>query len=215
MSYLRSAIGITLILLALAGGYYWETQGRQSYQQIELPVASVDIEKGEKINSQKFKIAYIDKKSLVGGALMEKDIHDIVGSCANQFIPSNSQLVASYFSRENTSLADEKSVFCIPNTWIFSRSSSLRKGDWVEIYGEEKLEYIGKYEIAFVKDQDEVEVENLEGPFIQKNILERTAAKGSIHHIELYCTLEEYMCLFDYVKEVGKRFILVQREELL
>jgi hypothetical protein len=214
MRYLKPIIGITLIILALVGGYYWETQGRENYQQIEIPVTTKDIERGEKLNPQMMETIFLDEKSIVKGALGENDISKILDYRATQFIPANSQIVASYFVENETSLTDKKSVFSIPSSWIFSRSSTLRKGDWVEVFGEEELMFFGKYEIAFVKDQSEVEVENLEGPFIQKNILERTAGTGIIHHIEICCTLEEYSILYEYIRETVMGLILVQREEL-
>ncbi len=215
MRYIKPTVGIILIILALAGGYYWETQGRQSYQQIEIPVTAVDIKKGELLTNQMFKKAYVDKETIVGGAIMGQDIQNIINSQATQFIPANSQVVARYFETVNSSLTDNRSVFSIPSSWIFSKSSTLRKGDWIEIYGEEELLSFGKYEIAFVKDQNEVEIENPEGSYIQKNILERRESTGIIHHIELYCTLEEYRILLDYIKEKTTGFLLVQREEFL
>ncbi|MDX9888008.1 MAG: SAF domain-containing protein [Anaerovoracaceae bacterium] len=212
MRYIKPTIGILLIILALLGGYYWETQGRQSYQQIEVPVTSVDILKGERLGHQMVKTVYLDKGALVGGTLMEKDIHQLVDSRATQFIPANSQIVREYFESSNTSFTKNRSVFSLPSSWIFSKSSSLRKGDWVEIYGED-ISYFGRYQIAFVKDQGDVEIENPEGPYIEKNILERTVSTGFIHHVELYCTLEDYSCLLDYVKTTGMGLLLVQREE--
>lgn len=211
MRYIKPIIGILLIIFALLGGYYWETQGRQNYQQLEIPVTSVDIMKGEKLCPQMLKTLYIDKDSIVSGALMEKDIHQFVDSQATQFIPANSQVVRGYFESANSNFTKNRSVFSLPTSWIFSKSSALRKGDWVEIYGED-ICYFGRYQIAFVKDQSDMEIENPEGPYIQKNILERTVSTGFIHHVELYCTLEEYSCLLDYVKTTGMGFILVQRE---
>lgn len=212
MRYIKPTIGIILIVLALAGGYYWETQGRQTYQQVEIPVTCVDIQKGEKLTKQMLKNVYLDKSSLVGGAIKGQDVHKIVDCQATQFIPANSQVVAGYFENTNSSLADNKSVFSLPASWIFSKSSTLRKGDWVEVYGEEELFYLGKYQVAFVKDQNDLEIENLEGPYIEKNILERRASTGIIHHIELYCSLEDYGILLDYIKEKATGFLLVQRE---
>ena len=95
MRYIKPIIGVLLIILALLGGYYWETQGRQNYQQLEIPVTSVDIMKGEKLCPQMLKTLYIDKDSIVSGALMEKDIHQFVDSQATQFIPANSQTTLS------------------------------------------------------------------------------------------------------------------------
>lgn len=214
MRYAKSIIGIVLIISALAGGYYWETKGRQSYQQIQIPVTSVDIQKGERFNSQILRNVYIEKSSMVKGALLEKDLHKIADQRATQFIPANSQIVATYFTRDNRSFSDGKSVFSIPASWIFSKSSTLRKGDWVEIYGEEEALYLGDYKLAFVKDQGEVEIENPEGPFIEKNILERTGGSGIIHHLEVYCTLEEYWHLLEYIKATGMGLLIVQREGL-
>jgi len=214
MRYIKPLVGIVMILLALLGGYYWETEGRQNYQQIQMPVTVADIQKGEELNSQMLKTVSVDKNAIVGGALMEDDIHQIVGNRATQFIPANSQIVAPYFENKGTSFTGNKSVFSLPASWIFSRSSTLRKGDWIEIYCEDEMTYFGEYQIAFVKDQGEVEIENTEGPYIQKNILERTASTGIIHHVELYCTLEEYWNLLDYIKVTGMGFLLVQREEV-
>jgi hypothetical protein len=213
MRYIKPIIGVLLIILALLGGYYWETQGRQNYQQVEIPVTSVDILKGEKLGQQMIKTVFLDKDTIVGGALMEKDMDQLFDNRATQFIPANSQVVRGYFESANSSLTKNRSVFSLPTSWIFSKSSTLRKGDWVEIYGED-ICYFGRYQIAFVKDQSDVEIENPEGPYIEKNILERTVSTGFIHHVELYCTLEDYSCLLDYVKTTGMGFLLVQREEV-
>ena len=120
-----------------------------------------------------------------------------------------------YFKDNGFRLKKEETIFVIDPDWIAMRSSSLRRGDIVDIYGSNGAGLLGTFQIAFVKDEAEREVKDA-GEAVQNHtasdILDRTDSTSVIDHIEIITTFSEYEKIAACVDgTTSSALIIVQR----
>ncbi|QOX62493.1 hypothetical protein FRZ06_03600 [Anoxybacterium hadale] len=202
MKRVKSIIGILLIMLSFVSLFLWEWKGREMILLREVLVAKHKIEMGTLVDQNMFEIRGVPKDNLIEGALKPEEAGLLMGKVTAQLISQNSQLSQAYFRENEFYLKEGEAIFVIEPDWIAMRSSSLRRGDIVQIYGSNSGGLIGSYRIAFVKDEAEREVRDvmLEGKnYIEKEVLERTDSTSIIDHVEIITTLEEYEKLVAYV----------------
>ena len=202
MRRVKSILGILLIILSLAGLFLWEWKGRDMVLLQEVLVAKNDIQKGTLVEESLFEPKGVVKDSEIEGALKPGDAAILKGKVTTQLIPGNSQIHPGYFRENEFYLKEGEAVFVLEPNWIAMRSSSLRRGDTADIYGNQGWELLGSYRVAFVKDEAEREVRDvsMEGKnYIEKDILERTDSTAMIDHIEIITTIDEYEKLVSYL----------------
>lgn len=190
MKKFRPAIGILMIILAIGSMFYWESYGRERFFTEEALYAKHEIKKGELINAGMLKAGRISHENLVQGAVGMNEIKDVVGKIAEFNIPENCQLSKSMFSKRDFFIGKGRAIFVIPQEWIYMRSSSLRKGDKIDIYSLSQRAKIGKFSVAFVKDNVDREITDLNGT--KKELLNRDSTSGVIDHIEIICNEDVY-----------------------
>ncbi|MDF2654553.1 MAG: hypothetical protein K0R19_1027 [Bacillota bacterium] len=206
MKRIKSVIGILLIILSIVSLFLWEWKGREMILLREVLVARNAIEKGTLVDESMFESRGVPKDNLIEGALEPKDVAILKGKVSAQMIAGNGQVSRAYFIENAFYLKEGEAIFVIEPGWIAMRSSSLRRGDIVDIYAGNGGGLIGSYRVAFVKDEAEREVRDtmIEGKtFIEKEILERTDSTSVIDHIEIITTLGEYEKLVSYVKSAS------------
>ncbi len=200
------------MVLALLGFIYWEKEGRQQHQEQTILVSSHSIYQGQLLKPEDVKAISLNRKLVVDGALTPKQISFILNKKATQFIPGNMVLLEEYFKEKGRSLPPELSVFTLPSHWIYSRSSTLRRGDWVELYDRGGEISYGSYEIVFVKTAEDYEVESTENKDGELPVLERRQSSGIVHHLEILCSIQDYSLLYHHVSQEEGQFVVVQRE---
>lgn len=214
---IRSILGILLILLSIVGLFLWEWKGRETILMDEVIVAREEIKKGTKVSSNLFLTKGVPKTNLLEGALTPDDMEHLQGKVTSQLIAKNDQIITAYFREDAFYLGQEESVFVIDSNWIAMRSSALRRGDMVDIYGSNGMGLLGTFQIAFVKDASEREVRNAAEEAAGKSgneILERTDSTSVIDHIEIISTFDEYENLLNCVNgTTPTALIIVQRGE--
>ena len=210
---------ISIILIA-AGAFlliYWESTGREALLTEEVLVAATRIPQGAEVSLEMLKPASVLTDNLAEGALTPEDMDRIQGKTAAFSIPAGSQITADYFRENPLFLQGSQSIFALNPEWITMRSSSLRRGDLVEIYEDQSHILLGTFHVAFVKDSTESEVRNIEGP-APDAILERTEATSVISHVEIIATTEEYFRIKESLRpsaenpDINPGLILVQKE---
>ena len=215
MKKLRSIVGILLILLSIAGLFFWEWKGREIILMEEVLVAKEEIQKGTIVSSSMFVEKGVMKEMLVEEALTQKDVERLNGKVASQLIARNDQIILDYFRNDEFYLEKDETIFVIDPSWITMRSSSLRRGDLVDIYRTDGMGLLGSYRIAFVKDEAEREIReasDVNQKYIEKDILERTDSTSVIDHIEIITTIKEYQKILECVNGIiPSTLILVQR----
>lgn len=208
----RPLMGILLITLAVVALWWWENLGREQFIMESVMVAKDNIEKGRVIKESDFIEIRSMSESTVSGAITPKSLYQIKGFVANQYIPKLSQVVPKMFTEKGQILGEGKSIFPIKDIWIDSRSSSLRKGDVIDIFSEEGSVYMGTYPIAYVKDENEQEVVNTENN-PSDEILQRHFSSSVIAHVEIIAELEEYKKIRDVAEEQNIKLLIIQKGE--
>lgn len=213
MKRVRIAIGLLLVIGSIAGLVYWETAGREAVLMDQVLVAKEAILPGTRATSELFEAAGVMEENKIEGALTPDEFIYISGKVAAQYIVKKGQIAEEYFIDSDQYLTSDKSLFVIKPEWISMRSSSLRRGDWVDIYEDKGYSLIGTYNVAFVKDGNEVEVRD-SGQVKRQSVLDRTDSTSVISHIEIISDLRGYKKILDQVLNVTKAgLILVQKDE--
>lgn len=220
MRRIKSILGILLILLSVLGLFLWEWKGREAIMTERVLVAKEEIRKGDGIDSSMFLIKGVSKENLLPGALMPDGLDKLQGKVAAQMISKNDQIIMKYFSEDESYLKEGQSIFVIKPGWIAMRSSSLRKGDLVDIYGSYGGEILGTYKVAYVKDEADREVRNADVEQQRtadtESILERADSTSVIDHIEVITTYSEYKKLVSYASGATESaLVIVQRGDRL
>ena len=215
MGRVKSIIGILLILLSIGGLLFWELKGREVVLMEPVLVAKEDIAEGKKLRQDMFVTIGVSDENRIDEALSSKDRYKLEGKISSQLIVKNSQVSEKYLRDETFHIGRKESVYVLDAEWIAMRSSSLRRGDTVDIYGEDGRGLIGTFLVAFVKDEAEREVrdtgiDNLET--IKGELLERTDSSSVIDHIEIIATMDQYLQLISCLSgENSTKLLIIQR----
>ena len=208
----RTVMGLLLIAFAIAGMIFWEAKGREVILLDAVIVASETIPRGTIITRDMVSQSGVLPENRIYKVVEWAALPKIIGRAALQDILKNSQISIEYLADDDDFyLHGDKSIFVIKPDWIAMRSSSLRRGDWVDIYAGEELNRIGTYRVAFVKDANETEVTDGEGQK-RSGLLDRTASNSLISHIEIIADIREYKKITDHVKGEGAGLLLVQSQ---
>lgn len=215
MRKLRSIIGILLIIISIAGLFFWEWKGRETILLEEVLVAKEEIKKGTIVDSSMFISKGVPKDNMLEEALVPGEMTLIQGKMTSQLIAKNDQILVKYFRDNDFYLERDESIFVIDPSWVVMRSSALRRGDLVDIYGSNGSGLLGTFRIAYVKDASEREVRNVaeetEGG-TANDILNRTDSTSVIDHIEIISTFRAYENLVSCVNGITPAaLIIVQR----
>ncbi len=210
MKRIRMILGVVLILSAIAGLVYWEAAGREMVLTEPVLVAKETILKGAIVDASDFASLGILEESRIKGALSPERLKDIIGKESKQLIPKNAQLAEAFFQTDEFCLKEGESIFVIKPEWIRMRSSSLRRGDFVEIYEVGSMTSMGVYRVAFVKDSQEIEVKDPSTASVASP-LERTDATAAISHIEIITDIASYQRIVSFAETgAGGGLILLQ-----
>lgn len=203
-------VAILFLVIGTGGLLFWEMYGREAVNYEERLVAAVEITEGTVITEKMLSTANFTKETAIKYSLKADKAKSLIGMRATQDIPVGQQLHASYFEVEEEYISENESIFRIPAAWIDMRSASIRKGDVVDIYGE-KNDLIGRFKVAFVKDEQEREITNT----VKANkTLDRTESNGVVNSVEIITDIETYNILksraYNPDTEVGERYTIVQ-----
>ena len=209
--FIKLVVGILLVVTAVAGLWYWESEGREEFTMNEILVAAQEIESGTEVTADMFEGRSVLKENVIKGALNSEDASYLVGMISRGYIAEGNQVSKLHFEEKESTIEKGKSIFVIKPHWIDMRSSSLRGGDIVEIYSSDGSMYFGRYRIAFVKDDNEQEVVAAEGYSDSENILERRMSSRAANHVEIIATLEEYQQIRTFAETEQGALMLVQK----
>ncbi len=206
MKKLRPIIGVFMIVLAIGSICYWESYGRENFMMREVLSARTDIKKGDTISEEMLKTSRVHPENLIKGYF--SNMAGAVGKVANFDIPKNCQLANNMIGKKEDFVGGEKSIFVIPEEWIYMRSSSLRREDRIDIYSISQKDKIGTFKLAFVKDNMDREVTDIAGN--KDDILKRGEATGMINHLEIICDRATYEKMISISNISGKDLIIMQ-----
>ena len=206
MTRRKEWIGIVLLLVVLAGFVAWEGWGRARFRTTEVIVASEEIPAGTLLDPSLFERANLEKSSVMEGAIVPETVSRVIGKRAAVTIPKKSQIAETHLRDSDYYLAEGESVYLLKGEWISLRSSSLRRGDWIDLYtlsGDETFSKLGRYRVSFVKDVNESEVRNTNDPgnaeFDDTPVLSRISSTAAVWSVEIIATEGDYAAILDAV----------------
>lgn len=210
MKKTRTLIGLLLIVFALAGLVVWEIKGREAVMLDTVIVASEMIPAGTLITGDMLMPAGVLKESRIYKSLDWDRVQGVLGQVANRDIVKKGQLSEEYLAEDDFFLRGNESIFVLHKDWIVMRSSAIRRGDWIDIYNGGVFEKIGTYRVAFVKDDNEIEVRDGEGLRVSSPI-ERTVSTSPVSHVEIIADIKGYEKIIDCVAGNSAGLLLVQK----
>lgn len=210
----RPVLGVLLIVVSIITLLWWENTGREQLVMSSVMVAKDNIQRGRIIGEQDFIEIKNISESTIPGAITPQTFYKIKGLVAKQYIPKLSQVIPKMFVKKDKMLLDGNSIFPIKEVWIGSRSSSLRKGDNIDLFDEKGQCYIGTFKIAYAKDSNEQEVVGTEEN-LSEDILQRDFSSSTIAHVEIITSMEEYKNIWHLAEEEGMKFLIIQKGEEL
>jgi len=214
----KQIIGVLLIVTAVAALVYWETDGRSRVVTKQVLVASENIMQGEMITRQMLSVVNAMPDTVILGAFAPDEFHKIEGKEASQNIVRNQQISEALLREPVEIIRDRRSPYVIKPEWIYSRSSSLRRGDIVQIYSSDGSHFVGEFEVAFVKDVADKEVIDMVGEDGRMgspvaDIRSRINSSGIISHLEILTELAEYREILQFIESTGEQLLIVQKGE--
>lgn len=213
---MKTALGLVLVLLAIAALLFWEAEGRELLLMDSVLVADSDVKTGEAFDATRFRVVSVPAGTLVDGAGTPKSITLIAGKEAATDIIKGAQLSTRYLRDPDTAPKAETSCFIIRNEWIAMCSSSLRRGDEITIASADGRNVIGRYPVAYVKDGDGREVTDASSGMYsftgESGESERVNTSAPIHHVEIECGLGDYRRIIDYCTgKTGASLMLIRQ----
>lgn len=213
----RLFAGLVLVVLAVAGLVFWETAGRSRLLMDRVVVAVADIRAGTVMRADMLTTVLIPKDGVIETGFSAGREAEIVGKRTAWPISARQQISSDIFTIEDDYMKDGESFFVIPAEWIAMRSSALRRGDTVEISpaSGERTSF-GRYKLAFVKDEDELEVRDMPASgellFEAPERRERTDANSVIDHVEIIATKTAYESIRAFAENAASpALLLIQR----
>lgn len=207
----RTVLGLLLIIFAVTGLIFWEVRGRETMLLDTVIVAKERIPAGTLITRDLLSAAGILEENRIQGGLSWDKLHLAIGQVALQDIVENSQISEEFLAESDFYIRSNESIFVLHPEWIAMRSSSIRRGDWIDIYESGSFDKIGSYRVAFVKDANELEVTDGEGSE-EFNALDRTVSTSLISHIEIIADMKEYEKIARLAGNNETGLLLVQRQ---
>ncbi len=206
----RAILGLLLIIFAASGLIFWEVKGREVVLLDTVLVASERIPAGTAITRDVLTVTGIPKENRISGAIDADRLQSVVGQVVLQDVVKNGQVSQEYLSDDDFYLRGEQSIYVLDPDWIFMRSSSIRRGDWVDIYENIGHQKLGTCRVAFVKDINEIEVTDGEGQR-ESAPLNRVASSSPVSHVEIIADINEYKKITDCVINDSAGLLLVQK----
>ena len=181
---LKSIIGIFLILLSLAGMYFWETRVRDRMLFTEVLAAATDINEGDELSGDMLKVISVSSSNLVKGYMTENERSSVTGKVCVFPFKENAVVFSSAFEEKKDS-DDGTFVFIFPEEWIFSKNTLLKKGSFVQVYIMPEKTFIGIYKVSSSCDE----------------------------YTEVYCPLKDYFEIAGFAASGDKKILLVSGDD--
>ena len=125
----KTAVGIILIALSIAGMLWWELVGRDTVMYTEVLTLNRDIEAGTEVTKDMLEI----KKTTTptSKSLRPADALQVVGKEAVSYVPQGAELFGEFFEDGSLMIHEElgEYIFSIPSNWLISYPQTLRRGD--------------------------------------------------------------------------------------
>jgi len=210
----KTALGLALIIAAVLALCFWEAEGRELFLMEGVLVAKEPIKAGVAIEPGMFRTVRVPEGALVEHAVRPEDAESVRGLLADGPIYKGAQLTRDQLKSGEETVAPETSCFVIRNEWIYMCSSSLRRGDSVQLRSRDGRTDFGIFPVAYVKDSEGREVTDAAPTMRSFTDPDegRANASSPIHHIEIRSEWKPYKAIMDYCNHHVEGVLLVRKE---
>lgn len=214
-SQIKTIIAVVLIVVGIVSLVLWEGWGRERVLYKPVLMTSTDIYQGQEIKEDMIQEISVPVELVIDKAYRGNDLSLIIGKISKQFIPTKSQVTPDFFYQNDFLIKEGQALFYCPSSWFLSQTgersmtTTIRRGDYIEMWssgGEFKL---GEFTVAFAKDDTETEVKNATEQKYQ-DPLDRVDHTSVVNHMEIICTLNEYKKLHNYVYGIEAKLNLYE-----
>ena len=116
----KTLIGALLMLLSLAGVFYWESAGRERALMVRVAALSSDLKAGEVLSSSDLAELSVPPEAAVSGALSPDAAVRLAGLKAVRDMSAGEQVRDDMFDMDVRLLGPGQSIYSIPASWIYS-----------------------------------------------------------------------------------------------
>ncbi len=208
---LKPFIGIAIMLVALAGMYLWETKGREAALTEQVITVIDEIEAGGVLEESALSRKAYLRENVAEGALLAGEESFAVGLRTKVDLHSGMQLNEAYLVMPGEP-EEGMSCFAISRSDISHMSPSLRAGDTVDFYAGDLSEKIGRFRIAYVRNEKGQPVTEIDGSS-GSDIFSRGESTGEIEAIEIIADIDEYGEILSYTSSFGGIVVVQVSEE--
>lgn len=193
----RLVFGVVLIVLAIAGLFFWETEGRERFTYDEVLVLTEPVEKSTIITAEMLTTDRVAEAH--PNAYRKAAAEQIIGKETTQYIADNTQLFPQCFEESTLIAHKEKNeyVLSIPNAWLESYPQTLRRGDTVYFWCDGKR--VTSATVVYVKDSTNTEVTSDD---------ERLVASSRVSLVEIIANEKKANLLSKYAED-GNKFVIL------
>ncbi len=144
---IKRIMGLCLLILSIAGIYFWEGWGRENFTTNAIIVLKEDTPAHTIISEDMVKVQHRDINNLIKNPIT--DIDDIIGKMSKSYIAGNAALSEYYFEDSDMIPDENEYIFQMPKSWIKSCPSTLRRSDDAYLYPVLEKEVVEvEYEIS-------------------------------------------------------------------
>jgi hypothetical protein len=206
------------VLVAVLALVSWEAFGRELILMDQVLVAKREIQPNETLSPELFRTAAVPRDAIVEDAVSPGAEEQLDGKLSGSVIPEGGQLSERYLIGPEELENANRSFFVIPGSWIFMRSSALRRGDTVDIVSSDGKTKLGTYRVAFVKngsDKEITEVAGGNGVFTGKDARDRTEGSDLIDHVEIVAEQKDYLRIKEFAEQSSSpSLLLIQQDSM-
>ncbi|MDR1815496.1 MAG: SAF domain-containing protein [Clostridiales Family XIII bacterium] len=223
---MKTLAGALILLVAVALLVFWEAQGRAMFLMEDVLVAREAIPAGAAVTAADFRTVSVPAGAVVenavkpgaaaGGASPAPTVNGepFSGLVAGENIRRGAQLSADALKEADAAPPPDPSCYVIRNEWIALCTSSLRRGDTVEVLSADGARDFGTFTAAYVKDSEGREVTDAAPTMRSFTDPDegRANASSPIHHIEIRSEWKPYKAIMDYCNHHVEGVLLVRKE---
>ena len=194
----KRIVGMVLIVASLGCLGFWEFWGREHLSYEKVLVFRSNAVRNTAVEESLLEVVLMEDPP--EGTIRADEAASIMHLETVQYVPAGTPLFPEFFQDPRLSVGGGSGqyVLSIPNQWLLSYPQTLRRGDTVSFYCEEKM--ILSAVVAYARDSSNQEVVSADD--------ERLKASAPVSLVEIIVNEEKALKL-GKLGEAGKKFVLL------
>lgn len=180
----KKLIGMVLIVCTLISLGMWELWGREKLIYDKVLVLKNNVEKGQAIEKKNLEEKLVENPN--EKSIKATEFKEIIGKEASHFIPKDTEIFREYFKEPDFNVEgnENKMVFAVPDEWILSCPSTIKRGDRAIFYYKGKI--VAECYVIHVRDGSNQEVN-----YLDSNRLQATSKVVSVEVVADFSAIQK------------------------